>query len=204
MTSLFYPTLSPQHEHSGHLTPPRPRTPVMRVSVLFACLALPVFSAAQVFHLFSAPHCFTHFRFTSPVFASIHFSNHEMLHPNRTSSNSSQTTITAAPSSASQSGSVSGTGSATGSISGSANITASSAGNATTTANVTSILPTAPSTVAGANGGGPNGGAPSPGTSASGGIYGPPDGYIAGAEAIRNAGMLGFVGFAVGGALVLV
>ncbi|KAI9572944.1 hypothetical protein HD554DRAFT_2167946 [Boletus coccyginus] len=143
----------------------------MRASVLFACLALPLFSAAQSSQVS-----------TSPVF---------------------NTTITAAPSSASQSGSASGSGSATGS----ANITgsASATGNATATANATSttILPTAPSTVAGADGGGPNG-APSPGTSASGGIYGPPDGYIASAEALRSAGMIGFVGLVVGGVLFLV
>lgn len=60
-----------------------------------------------------------------------------------------------------------------------------------------SNLPTAPTSVAGANGGGP-GGAPSPGASAAGGIYGPPDGYIAGAEALRSAAVLGSIGFAVG------
>lgn len=52
MTSLFYPTL-----YRGTRRPPpqlllAPRIPVMRVSVLFACLALPLFSAAQVFRLF--------------------------------------------------------------------------------------------------------------------------------------------------------
>ncbi|KAF9229315.1 hypothetical protein BS17DRAFT_771292 [Gyrodon lividus] len=113
--------------------------------------------------------------------------------------------ITPAPS-ASQSGSASGNASTTGSgsISGSASISGSSSTNATSTSIVSSNLPTAATSVPGANGGGPNGGAPSPGASASGGIYGPPDGYISGAEALRSAAMLGFVGFAVGGALVLV
>jgi len=80
----------------------------------------------------------------------------------------------------------------------------SAAGNGTTTSTssiITSNLPTAASTVAGADGG-PNG-APSPGATGSGGIYGPPDGYIAGAEALRSGSILGAIVFIVGGALVL-
>ncbi|KAG2044818.1 hypothetical protein BDR03DRAFT_937297 [Suillus americanus] len=94
------------------------------------------------------------------------------------------------------------TGSATGSASGNSSSTITSgANNGTTTSIASSNLPTAASTVAGADGG-PNG-APSPGASASGGIYGPPDGYIAGAQALRSANILGAVVLLVGGALVL-
>ncbi|KAG6329346.1 hypothetical protein ID866_9744 [Astraeus odoratus] len=94
------------------------------------------------------------------------------------------------------SGSASGSASATGNTT----TTGSTSGNATSTV-ASSNVPTAATSVAGANGGGPNGGAPSPGASASGGIYGPPDGYIAGAEALRSAVLLGGVGFVVGGML---
>ncbi|KAN0100644.1 hypothetical protein V8E55_000628 [Tylopilus felleus] len=149
----------------------------MRVPVLFACLALPLLSTAQSSQV-------------SPLI----------------SNGSSQTTITSPASSASQSSSVSGSGSAAGS--GSISGSASTAGNATTSASAsattTSNLPTAPSSVGGAGGDGPNGQAPSPGASAAGGIYGPPDGYIASAEALRSAGLLGLAGLVVGGALVLV
>lgn len=89
-------------------------------------------------------------------------------------------------------GSASPTGNSTSTVSGSGNATS------TTSKVVTSNLPTAATDVPGANGGGPGGGAPSPGAPASGGIYGPPDGYIAGAAALRSAAMLGGVGFAVG------
>jgi len=76
----------------------------------------------------------------------------------------------------------------------------SASGNATSTSSskVTSNLPTAATDVPGINGGGPGGGAPSPGAAGQGGVYGPPDGYIAGAEALRGAAILGGVGFAVG------
>ncbi|KAG1870063.1 hypothetical protein F4604DRAFT_2018819 [Suillus subluteus] len=94
------------------------------------------------------------------------------------------------------------TGSATVSASGNSSSTITSgANNGTTTSIASSNLPTAASTVAGADGG-PNG-APSPGASASGGIYGPPDGYIAGAETLRSGNVLGAVVLFVGGALVL-
>lgn len=79
-------------------------------------------------------------------------------------------------------------------------MTGSASGNATSTTSskATSSLPTAATDAPGINGGGPGGGAPSPGASAAGGIYGPPDGYIAGADALRSAAILGGVGFAVG------
>lgn len=84
-------------------------------------------------------------------------------------------------------------------------MTGSASGNATSTSStVTSNLPTAGTDVPGINGGGPGGGAPSPGASAQGGIYGPPDGYIAGADALRSAAILGGVGFAVGVVLTFV
>ncbi|KAG2120915.1 uncharacterized protein F5147DRAFT_766792 [Suillus discolor] len=94
------------------------------------------------------------------------------------------------------------TASATVSASGnSSSAITSGTNNGTTTSIASSNLPTAASTIAGADGG-PNG-APSPGASASGGIYGPPDGYIAGAQALRSTNILGAVVFLAGGALVL-
>ncbi|KAG2752405.1 hypothetical protein P692DRAFT_20855140 [Suillus brevipes Sb2] len=96
------------------------------------------------------------------------------------------------------------TASATVSASGnSSSAITSGAANGTTTATsiASSNLPTAASTVAGADGGA--NGAPSPGATASGGIYGPPDGYIAGAQSLRSANILGAVVFLAGGALVL-
>lgn len=175
-----------------------PRTAVMRVSFLLACLALPILSAAQVFLLFLVLLPVPHTPFTSPVLASICLPMSQTLHPNCNPSNSSST-ITPAPSSTSQSGSASGSGS-----SGLPSTSGSSARNATTTASTTTVYSTAPSSVSGENGGGPGGQAPSPGQSASNGMYGPPDSYIAAAEALRCAGMLGFLGLVVGGAFVLV
>ncbi|KAG2154877.1 hypothetical protein DEU56DRAFT_770937 [Suillus clintonianus] len=93
------------------------------------------------------------------------------------------------------------TASATNSASGNSSAITSGGTNGTTTSIASSNLPTAASTVAGADGGA--NGAPSPGATASGGIYGPPDGYIAGAKALRSANILGVVVFVVGGALVL-
>ncbi|KAG5634804.1 hypothetical protein H0H81_000715 [Sphagnurus paluster] len=75
----------------------------------------------------------------------------------------------------------------------------SPSGNATSTNSTTTPanLPTAPTTIAG--GGGPAG-APSPG--ATGGAYGPGDGYIAAALALeRNTMLVGFGGLMVAGAL---
>ncbi|KAG2159891.1 uncharacterized protein EDB93DRAFT_25000 [Suillus bovinus] len=118
----------------------------------------------------------------------------ETLGSNRQTSTITQITvftITPAPT-ASASVSVSGN---------SSSAITSGSNNGTTTSIASSNLPTAASTIAGADGG-PNG-APSPGASASGGIYGPPDGYIAGAQALRGAKILGAVGLFVGGALVL-
>ncbi|EGO29032.1 hypothetical protein SERLADRAFT_456355 [Serpula lacrymans var. lacrymans S7.9] len=80
--------------------------------------------------------------------------------------------------------------------------------NSTTSGNSTSSvtpsnLPTAASSVPGVNGG-PNG-APSPGASAPGGIYGPPDGYIAAANALkRNAVVVSLLGVTIGTALVFI
>jgi hypothetical protein len=69
---------------------------------------------------------------------------------------------------------------------------ASSSGNATSgsTAQPTSTgpLPTAPTNVNG--GGNENGGAPSPGQSGSGGIYGPPDGYVSGVAPLQRNTMI--------------
>ncbi|KAF9241355.1 hypothetical protein BU15DRAFT_73482 [Melanogaster broomeanus] len=118
------------------------------------------------------------------------------------STTSQASVITNSPS-ASPSGTASGNATVS-SISGSASISGGSSGNATSTTTPASPLPTAATSVPGVDGDGPNGGAPSPGASADGGIYGPPDGYIAAAEALRSVGMLGVVGVAVGGALVLV
>lgn len=75
-------------------------------------------------------------------------------------------------------------------------------GNSTQSASTTTTprnLPTAPANV---DGGGANG-APSPGQTGVGGIYGPDDNYIAAATSLkRNAFVVGFVGVALGGALV--
>ncbi|KAF8324648.1 hypothetical protein F5887DRAFT_943452 [Amanita rubescens] len=69
--------------------------------------------------------------------------------------------------------------------------------NATTSA--TSTLPTAPTTV---TGGGISGMAPIPGE--TGGQFGPPDGYIAAATALRrNALLVGLGGCIIGGALII-
>ncbi|EIW86681.1 hypothetical protein CONPUDRAFT_134072 [Coniophora puteana RWD-64-598 SS2] len=96
-------------------------------------------------------------------------------------------------------GSASSSPAATGSSGSSGN---SSGGNSTSSTPTT--LPTAASTVAGANGDGPNGGAPSPGASGAGGIYGPPDGYIAGASTLQINGLIiGLAGVAAGASLIL-
>ncbi|KAJ3576666.1 hypothetical protein NP233_g286 [Leucocoprinus birnbaumii] len=76
-------------------------------------------------------------------------------------------------------------------------------GNSTVSANSTSItpsnLPTAPTNI---NGGGSV--APSPGAAGVGGAYGPDDNYIAAATALkRNAFVVGFVGIALGGAMLV-
>ncbi|KAI6162214.1 hypothetical protein EDD17DRAFT_1580582 [Pisolithus thermaeus] len=152
----------------------------MRFSYLFPCLALPVFVLAQSAQVT-----------TSWIIQQTVGSNQQ------TSTISTPTVITIGPTATSgSSSSVSANGNGT---------TASGSGssNATSTTVASSNLPTAPTTVAGANGGGPGGGAPSPGASAAGGIYGPPDGYIAGAEALRSATILGSIGFAVGVGLTL-
>ncbi|KIJ68420.1 hypothetical protein HYDPIDRAFT_24702 [Hydnomerulius pinastri MD-312] len=159
----------------------------MRQSFLFAFLALPILSLAQSAQV------------------STSWIVQETLGPNRQISTISQATvITIAPApapSGTGSGSNSGTASG-GNSSGASNASGGSGGNATSTSTTPANLPTAASAVPGADGG-PNG-APSPGASAPGGIYGPPDGYIAGAEALRSAGMVSFVACAVGGALLLV
>lgn len=75
-------------------------------------------------------------------------------------------------------------------------------GNATTT----SPLPTAPTNINGGGNGGPNGGAPLPGATGGGGgkVYGPGDGYVAAANALkRNIAVVGLVGCIVGGGLVV-
>lgn len=75
-------------------------------------------------------------------------------------------------------------------------------GNNTVSANTTSTprnLPTAPTDV---NGGGAI--APSPGQSNTGGIFGPDDNYIAAASALKqNAFVVGFVGLALSGAMLV-
>jgi len=74
-------------------------------------------------------------------------------------------------------------------------------GNNTQSASTTTTprnLPTAPTNV---DGGG-QGGAPSPGQ--SGGIFGPDDNYIAAATSLKhNAFIVGFVGLALGGAMLV-
>lgn len=84
------------------------------------------------------------------------------------------------------------------------------AGNSTVTGNGTSTsttpLTTAPTSIDGGGSGGPNGGAPVPGATGGGGgsVYGPDDGYIAAAMALqRNMILVGLVGCAVGGGLVV-
>ncbi|KAI6005342.1 hypothetical protein F5J12DRAFT_836239 [Pisolithus orientalis] len=150
----------------------------MRLSYLFPYLALPVFVLAQSAQVT-----------TSWVVQQTVGSNQQ------TSTISTPTVITIGPTtSLTSSGSASPTGNST-------TASGSGSGNATSTTVASSNLPTAPTSVAGANGGGSGGGAPSPGASAAGGIYGPPDGYIAGAEALRSATVLGGIGFAVGVAL---
>lgn len=75
-------------------------------------------------------------------------------------------------------------------------------GNSTVSANTTSTprnLPTAPADV---NGGGAV--APSPGQSSTGGIFGPDDNYIAAATALKRGTLVvGFIGFALGGAMLV-
>ena len=73
--------------------------------------------------------------------------------------------------------------------------------NATTTSPTsTGPLPTAPTNV---DGGGA-GGAPSPGATGSGGIYGPPDGYVSGVPSLQwNAMVVSIVGAVVGAILSL-
>jgi hypothetical protein len=75
---------------------------------------------------------------------------------------------------------------------------ASSSGNATTAQPTsTGPLPTAPTNVNG--GGNGNGGAPSPGQAGSGGIYGPPDGYVSGVAPLqRNAMIVSVAGVFIG------
>jgi len=94
-----------------------------------------------------------------------------------------------------------------GNITASGNSTLTHSGNSTASASSTttsSNLPTAPTNVNG-GGDGPNGGAPSPGAKGAGGVYGPDDGYIAAANALkRNALLVSVAGVVVGGALVLV
>ncbi|KAG1899196.1 uncharacterized protein F5891DRAFT_1040051 [Suillus fuscotomentosus] len=118
----------------------------------------------------------------------------ETLGSNRQTSTVTQITVFTITPAPTASGTVSASGNSSSAITSGTN-------NGTTTSIASSNLPTAASTIAGADGG-PNG-APSPGASASGGIYGPPDGYIAGAQALRSANILGAVVFLAGGALVL-
>ncbi|KAF8640876.1 hypothetical protein AX17_000524 [Amanita inopinata Kibby_2008] len=81
-----------------------------------------------------------------------------------------------------------------------ASSSASPSGNATSST-TTSNLPTAPTDVAG---GGINGAAPVPGATGANGAYGPPDGYTAGATALKiNTLLVGLGGFAIGGALII-
>ncbi|KXN89996.1 hypothetical protein AN958_05001, partial [Leucoagaricus sp. SymC.cos] len=76
-------------------------------------------------------------------------------------------------------------------------------GNNTLSANTTTTprnLPTAPASV---DGGGGSNGAPLPGQTGNGGIYGPDDNYTAAATALKhNAFVVGFVGLALGGAML--
>jgi len=94
-------------------------------------------------------------------------------------------------------------------VTSSGNSTSGNSTNSTSSGNSTSSvtpsnLPTAASSIPGGNGDGADG-APSPGASAPGGIYGPPDGYIAAADALkRNAIVVSFVGVTVGAALIFV
>ncbi|KIM66169.1 hypothetical protein SCLCIDRAFT_354307 [Scleroderma citrinum Foug A] len=148
----------------------------MRPSLLFACLVFPTLSLAQQVT-------------TSWIIGT----------NSQASTVSTPTVITLGPSSSASGSSATPTGNS------STTVTGSASGNATSTSStVTSNLPTAGTDVPGINGGGPGGGAPSPGASAQGGIYGPPDGYIAGADALRSAAILGGVGFAVGVVLTFV
>ncbi|OAX42349.1 hypothetical protein K503DRAFT_766819 [Rhizopogon vinicolor AM-OR11-026] len=153
----------------------------MHLLSLFLALAFPLLSLAQ-----------------SSVQLSTSTIVEETLGSNRQTSTITQVTVfTITPTAT-----ITSTNSASGNSSSVGNST--SVGNGTTTSSiVSSNLPTAASTVAGANGGGADG-APSPGATGSGGIYGPPDGYIAGAEALRSANILGAIGLLVGGAMLVV
>ncbi|KAH7883616.1 hypothetical protein F5I97DRAFT_1929873 [Phlebopus sp. FC_14] len=156
------------HHHQPHMRPP----------FLLALLAFPLLSFAQSAQLS-----------TSWIIQQTVGSNQQ------TSTISQATIITIGPT-PSQTGSAGGSSSIISSGSASnASATTASGGNSTSTSVAPSNLPTAPTSVAGADGGGPNG-APSPGASAAGGIYGPPDGYIAGAEAVRSPGVIGVIGSA--------
>lgn len=78
---------------------------------------------------------------------------------------------------------------------------AAPSGNATSSRTSSVNLPTAPTDV---NGGGGTAGAPVPGATGNNGAYGPDDGYIAAAMALkRNAMLVGISGLLVGGALTV-
>jgi hypothetical protein len=85
-------------------------------------------------------------------------------------------------------------------LSGNATITAGNGTKSTTT--TPSNLPTAPASVDG-GGNGPNG-APVPGATGAGGIYGPPDGYISKATALRDVALVvSIVAVVLGASMVL-
>ncbi|KAH7915785.1 hypothetical protein BJ138DRAFT_1109312 [Hygrophoropsis aurantiaca] len=150
----------------------------MRVALVLTALVLPLLSVAQG-------------QVTTSMITSVG------LGPNRQETTVVQATVITLAAAAASSSSASASGSNSASQSG-------TSGNATSSAGPSSSLPAAPSSVAGGDGSGPNG-APSPGASAPGGIYGPPDGYISAASALRKTSMIvGLVGAVVGGALTFV
>ncbi|KAI0283296.1 hypothetical protein BGY98DRAFT_951671, partial [Russula aff. rugulosa BPL654] len=73
------------------------------------------------------------------------------------------------------------------------NSTSSNSNSTSTNSTSTGPLPTAPTDVNG-GGNGPNG-APSPGQTGTGGVYGPPDGYVSGVSSLQwNAMVVGIAG----------
>ncbi|KII94339.1 hypothetical protein PLICRDRAFT_424525 [Plicaturopsis crispa FD-325 SS-3] len=154
----------------------------MRISTFLSVVALPVLVLAQSAQL------------------STSFSTGITLGPNRQESTvvaSFVVTVSAAATSAAASASGNSSASASSNATATGNSTITNSASSTTTP---SNLPTAATNVDG-GGNGP-GGAPSPGATAGGTVYGPDDGYIAAAAALkRNAAVVGLVGLVVGGGL---
>jgi len=175
-------------------------SPIMRPTWLVAALALPLLAAAQVRSSPSLPlprpqsqQQHSSQNISQTVITSTSLSTFVGLGPDRQVSTGTSTfvftstqTLTPAPQSSSNGTVGNGTVS----------------GNNTVSANTTSTprnLPTAPTDV---NGGGAV--APSPGQSSTGGIFGPDDNYIAAASALkRNTFVVGFVGLALSGAMLV-